>query len=111
MRLLNKVERGFFNACRAFVKIKGFIASPTVVCMLSRIIEKLTQTPRVQALKRGLERAKEMLVLFESSGVFNWAPRAREWLMDEDFILYLGFMSLHEQSRRFGLRGTRGIGR
>ena len=47
-------------------------------------------------LKRGLERAKEMMQKYEEEGVFEWAPSLRRWLNDKDdkndknYIVWLG---------------------
>jgi len=76
-------------------KIKGVLINPKVVSMLLDIIKKLTQTPKYEALRRGWKRIREMLSTFRRNGVLNWAPRVREWMSDERFIIYLGFMEMN----------------
>ena len=98
LRFLSDVERGFYGACMLFARLKGAITSPKLISMLSVIIEKLKPL-RIKALEVGRRRAEELKALFKRSGVFKWAPRIREWLRDESYVLYLGFMEIYTPPR------------
>ncbi|MGB7533318.1 MAG: hypothetical protein WA977_10165 [Halobacteriota archaeon] len=41
-------------------------------------------------IKRGFEKAVELLEKGEEKGVFVWAPRLKYWLKEPDYIFWLG---------------------
>jgi len=89
-RKLNKTEKAFYRASLIYSKIHGKIVNPSVVEMLSVLVKRLLETPAVRILKRGLERAKEMLQKYEEKGVFRWVPQLKDWLKNLDYIVWLG---------------------
>ena len=44
----------------------------------------------MRILKRGFEKAIEILNKSEERGVFTWAPQLKYWLKDPDYIFWLG---------------------
>ena len=44
----------------------------------------------LRLIKRGFERAAEILEKGEEKGVFAWAPSLRHWLKDPDYVFWLG---------------------
>ncbi|MBS7618806.1 hypothetical protein KEJ25_09475 [Candidatus Bathyarchaeota archaeon] len=98
IRMLNKVEKGFYKACMAFARVKAAIVSPKLTSMLSSIVDKLKPIG-LRAFEEGRRRAKELKVLFRRSGVFKWAPRVKDWLKEESYMIYLGFMEMYSPPR------------
>jgi hypothetical protein len=91
---LKREQKGLLRACLTFTRRVGAVFSELVVSQLRGIIELLKPIGE-KAFKVGLERALDMFKHFKRSGVFNWAPQVRLWLMDEAYISYLGFMELN----------------
>ena len=69
----------------------GRLVNEFLVAQLRAMMEVLTSSPRVRALREGLQRARELL----SSRVLSWAPQVRAWLREESYLVYLGFMRLN----------------
>jgi len=44
---------------------------------LSNILEKLLETPGMRIMRRGGERALEMVEKYEEAGGFRWAPSSK----------------------------------
>ena len=99
VKKLAKMQRWHFRACLIYARRVGRIVNRFLVGQLRAAMDVLLSSPRRLALKHGGERARELLARFKHSGVFNWAPRVKRWLMDETFKIYLGFMSLNGPSR------------
>jgi hypothetical protein len=76
-----------------YSRIQGKIVNSSVIEQLSALVERLLETPAVKVLKRGVERAKEMMQKYEEEGVFEWAPSLRKWLNDKNYIVWLGTFS------------------
>ncbi|MEM0203262.1 MAG: hypothetical protein QXO16_04685 [Archaeoglobaceae archaeon] len=85
---LSKIERGFYSACVIFAKVKA-ITSPKLVSMLSGIIEKI-KPPKLKAIEIGKKKAEELARLKIGFFIFPL-----EWLKDETFIEYLGFLEIN----------------
>jgi len=98
---LNPIERGFFRACLTYTKVNGVIVSNMVLSMLRRLIEILTMTPRMEALKQGFKKVKTMIKNGNLIGMF---PKILDWVKNLDYILYLGLLN-HE----FNLQSHLGI--
>lgn len=88
---LTNIQRSYYRACLLFTRRVGRIVSSLVVSKLRDIMKVLIESPRVKALEVGLNRAYRML----SSRVLKWAPQIKNWVREEPFILYLGFMELN----------------
>ena len=89
-RKLDRVERAFYRASLCFARIRGRIVNSRLVELLSSILERLLETPRMRIMRRGVERAAEMLEKYEKAGVFKWAPMLRKWLAEKEYIEWLG---------------------
>ena len=89
-RKLDRVERAFYRASLGFSKIKGKIVNSTILEHLSNILQKLLETPGMRIIKRGVERAMEMLEKYEQERVFVWAPLLKKWLTEKSYIEWLG---------------------
>ena len=98
---LNVIERGFFRACLTYTKVNGVIVSRMVLSMLRRLIEILTMTPRMEALKQGFEKVK---TLIGNSLLIRVFPKILDCVKNLDYILYLGLLN-HE----FNLQSHLGI--
>jgi len=92
VKLLDKVQRGFYRACMVYAKIRGFISSAKLLDMLSKLIDILTQTRRILALRIGLRRAIQTL----SSPTARLFPILVSWLSDWGYIEYLGFTYMND---------------
>jgi len=92
-RKLEGIERAFFRASLSVSRIKGKIVNPVLLEQLSRILQKLLETPGMIILRKGVERAMEMIERYEREGVFRWAPELRKWLMEKSYIEWLGSFS------------------
>jgi len=89
-RKLSRTEKAFYRACLCYAKFKGKIINTKIVNMLTKIMEILKETPREKILKRGLEKAREMLEKYEKANVFALFPKLKEWLRDITYIEWLG---------------------
>ena len=87
---LDRVEKALYRASLWYARVKGKIVNQKLVELLSGILERLLETPRMRILKRGVERAAEMLERYEQNGVFKWAPQLRKWLTEMGYIEWLG---------------------
>lgn len=92
---LSRIQRSYYKLCLMFARKVGRIVSTYVVSQLRAIINVLVESPKFKALLKGLERAEELKAHFKHSGVFRWAPQVLEWLRDERFIIWLGFMEIN----------------
>ena len=79
----------------------GVIVSSMVLSMLGRLIEILTMTPRMEALKQGFEKVKSLI---GNSLLTRMFPKILDWVKNLDYILYLGLLN-HE----FNLQSHPGI--
>lgn len=92
---LSRIQRSYYRLCLMFARRVGRIVSAFVVSQLRAIINILVESPKSEALEKGLERAEELKTRFKRSGVFKWAPGVLEWLKAKQFILWLGFMEMN----------------
>ncbi|MEM3679352.1 MAG: hypothetical protein QXU47_05855 [Candidatus Bathyarchaeia archaeon] len=91
LRRLTSLQKSYYRACLIFARRVGRIVSVFVVSRLKAIMNVLVESPKASALEAGLKRVYEIL----SSRVLKWAPQVKEWLREESFILYLGFMEMN----------------
>ncbi|MEM2165029.1 MAG: hypothetical protein QXH09_04995 [Candidatus Bathyarchaeia archaeon] len=94
IKLISPIQRGFYKACMVYAKIRGFISSNRLIEYLYKIIDILTQSPKIIALRTGLRIAIDML----SSRTIKLFPIVRSWISDWRYIEYLGFMSLGDST-------------
>ena len=87
VRRLTRVQRALYRACLRYARLVGGIVNRFLVGQLRELVDVLVSTPKVRALRAGLERVRGIL----SSRVVDWAPQVRDWVRDKSFILYLGF--------------------
>jgi len=91
---LDRIEQALYRASLWYAKVKGKIVNQKLVELLSSILERLLETPKMKLQKKGVKRATEMLARYEQSGVFRWAPQLKKWLTEKDYIEWLGTFSL-----------------
>ncbi len=91
VRMLTRIQRAHYRACLLLARRLGRIISTLLVKQLRAVMDVLLSSPRVKALKAGLERAREII----RGNILSWAPQVRRWLQEEAYILYLGFMKLN----------------
>lgn len=89
-RKLNSTEKGFYRAAISYTWFQGKLINSNIVGQLSSLIDKLLESPGLRLLKKGYERAAELMQKYEEEGVFGWAPQLRNWLRDPDYIAWLG---------------------
>ena len=89
------MKGGFFRACLTYTKVNGVIVSRMVLSMLRRLIEILTMTPRMEALKQGFEKVK---TLIGNSLLIRVFPKILDWVKNLDYILYLYLGLLNHES-------------
>lgn len=93
---LSPVERGLFRCALWVAKVRGKISNMRLMVQLMRIVLKLVETIRSRIVKAGRIRATKMFQEYgKPGGVFNWAPRMREWLNDPRYLWYLGVMEVN----------------
>ncbi|MCX8162285.1 MAG: hypothetical protein N3E44_04775 [Candidatus Bathyarchaeota archaeon] len=94
VKLLSPIQRGFYKACMIYAKINGRIVSSRLLEDLSVIIDILTRSPKILALRVGLNRVFRIL----SSRTVELFPIVRSWISDWRYIEYLGFVSLGDST-------------
>ena len=87
-RRLSRTERAFYRASLCYARIRGRIVNQNITSMLSEILERLRETPKIRILKKGFERAKKLLE--SGSKIFELFPKLREWLKDITYLEWLG---------------------
>ena len=43
----------------------------------------------------GRARAEELKLRYEKRGLYDWAPRMRDWLIERSYVFYLGLGELY----------------
>jgi len=87
---LRFLDKALYRAAMWYVKRGGSIVNEMLAEKLSLLVERLKETKGMRILKRGFEKALEMLNKSEEGGVFTWAPQLKYWLKAPDYILWLG---------------------
>jgi len=94
--MLDIAEKGLFRCALWVAKARGKISNKRLVVQVLRIVLKLLHAPKSRIAEAGTRRAMVMFEAYaKSGGVFNWAPRMREWLRDPRYIWYLGIMEVN----------------
>ena len=94
-RLLDVVQRGFYRACLAYTRLRETIVNPKMVSLIGELVEKLTSTARIRALKAAVEEVDRVTSIYSRAGVFKWAPQVKAWLQDEVYMFWLGVTRLN----------------
>lgn len=97
---LEPTKKALFRAAKGFLKTGGEIAELDLLKEILQILKSITSSAKRRIYQRGLERVHELRENYEESGVFDWCPRAREWLEDIDHIFYLGARSMNSGGGR-----------
>lgn len=92
VRRLNVYEKAFYRVCMVYCRFRGKIKSFEVLKILKPIIEKLSSTPKREALKIGLERTRKLI---GNHIILKLFPKLLNWIMDKNYILYIGFMEIN----------------
>jgi hypothetical protein len=87
-RKLSGLEKALYRASLGYSRFYGEILSELLVSKLSVLLDKLKATAYARIVKRGFEKAVELLS--KGEGIFAWAPSLREWLKDPDYVFWLG---------------------
>ena len=89
-RKLRFLDKALFRAAMGYTKRSGSIVNRMHVEKLLELVARLKETRGMRIFKRGVRKAVEMLEKGEENGVFVWAPSFRYWLMDPDYVFWLG---------------------
>jgi len=74
---LRFLDKALYRAAMRYLKHCGSIVNKRLVEKLSPLVERLKETKGMRILKRGFEKALEMLDKGEEKGVFAWAPQMK----------------------------------
>jgi hypothetical protein len=91
---LRVMDRVFYRAATLYARMRSAIINNGIIAQLKIIAEKLKATIKRRIENAGLERRKEIITGFETTGVFKWIPQLRTWLMDAKYVFWLGLNSL-----------------
>ena len=93
------VQLGLLESSIAYLRKGHKIVSTTIKKALEAVIERLEPASRMisksRILKRGGEKAAELLDRFRSLGVLNWAPQLSAWLKSESYRFWLGITQIY----------------
>jgi len=87
-RKLSRLEKALYRASLWYSRGQGAIINEMLVSKLTSLVERLKETKGARIVKRGYEKAVELLSNGED--IFAWAPPLREWLKDPDYVFWLG---------------------
>ena len=88
-RRLSYREKALFRASLDYLKRGGQILNESLLVKLERLVEQLTETQGMRIVKRGLAKAAALLNGVEN-GVSGWLLQLKAWLIDPDYIFWLG---------------------
>lgn len=72
-------------------KTRGYIVNKALVAQVLEIARHLLGSIRSRIAAAGEEKARLLLKNHSiRGGVFSWAPQMKEWLLDANYIFYLG---------------------
>jgi hypothetical protein len=93
---LSLPKRGLYRCALWIAKARGSISNMKLMVQILRIALELLKNFQNRIASAGTRRA---MILFDTyaqpGGVFSWAPRMREWLHDQKYILYLGVLEVN----------------
>ncbi|MCX8169447.1 MAG: hypothetical protein N3E39_04530 [Candidatus Methanomethylicia archaeon] len=89
---LSVFERALYRVCMIYCRFGGRIKSLVVLEKLKCIIEKLKFTLKREALKIGFGK---ICKLISNVVILNLFPKIIDWIINKNYILYIGFMELN----------------
>ena len=89
-RKLNRIERALYMASLSLAKMRGRIVNSRLILELRRIMGKLRETAGERLMMTAYQRAMRLYERFKTIGLFEWAPQARSWFNDPNYISWLG---------------------
>jgi hypothetical protein len=88
---LSSTKKALFRCALWVAKTRGQISNKELITQVLNVAYQLLRNFRTRISITGRRRATEMMRTFEQpGGVFSWAPEVREWLHDNDYIIYQG---------------------
>jgi len=95
--LLDVSDKALLRCAMWVAKARGSIYNMRLLVQVLKVLLKLLQRCRSRIANAGRARARGMLESYEKDpkGVFNWAPRLRDWLCDPRYQLYLGLLAVN----------------
>jgi len=94
-RRLSLVDRGLFKCALWVARVRGRILSWKLLVRVLGVVLRLLDTPRMSIWRAGRARAEELKLRYEERGLFDWAPRMRDWLIERSYVFYLGLGELY----------------
>ena len=91
IKKLNRLQKALYRACLVYARKTGRIINEFLVGRLKPIMDTLTTTFRIRALRAGLERLRAML----STSLSKWAPQVKIWAREGSYVLWLGLVELN----------------
>jgi hypothetical protein len=95
-RRLSRLDKALFDCALELAKIRGRLENLNLMVRVAKIVFKLKATFKSEALKAGVAKAWMLKRLYALKGVFNWAPRLREWLNEPGYVLWLGLTEIYK---------------
>jgi hypothetical protein len=94
--MLSVAERGLYRCALWVAKARGKITNTRLMVQTLRVALKLLEGFQSRIAKAGRARAAVMFEEYaKAGGLFSWAPRMREWLLDRKYIVYLGVLEVN----------------
>jgi len=95
-RMLSVAERGLYRCALWVAKARGKITNTRLMVQTLRVALKLLEGFQNRIAKAGKARAMKMFEEYaKPGGLFEWAPRMREWLHSPSFVWYIGVMEVN----------------
>lgn len=92
---LNITEKALFKCGLWITRVRGEINNTKLMVQILRITLKLAENVRSKILKVGRKRVLLMSKICQETGVFKWAPQVKRWLVDDNYIRYLGVLAVN----------------
>jgi hypothetical protein len=91
---IGSAEKALYRCALWIARARGFIVNKALVTQVLEIARHLLGSIRSRIAAAGKERARLLLKNYSTrGGVFGWAPQAKDWLHDANYIFYLGVNS------------------
>jgi len=88
---LSSTEKALYRCALWIAKRRGCIINNALVAQVLGILQSFFEGIRTRIAAAGRKRARTMLESYaRHGGVFSWAPRVKEWLLDANYIFFLG---------------------
>jgi hypothetical protein len=93
---LEIAEKGIFRCALWIAKTRGRITNTRLMVQVMHVALRMLESFRNRIGRVGMRRASLMREYARPGGVFSWAPRVRERLLDASFVWYLGVMEVNK---------------